>query len=130
MSGSRRCVDAGKYKKHSRYHKRCGTSFLFVVMIVSIIVFMFIDVEAMWLRLLTRVLLVPLIAGISYEFIMYAGKSDSKLAYILSVPGMWVQRLTTKEPDMEMIEVAIQSVEAVLDWKAYQEAMRLGELED
>lgn len=130
------CLEAGdaltpeNIKKHSRYHKRCGTSFLFVVMIVSIIVFMFIDVEAMWLRLLTRVLLVPLIAGISYEFIMYAGKSDSKLAYILSVPGMWVQRLTTKEPDMEMIEVAIQSVEAVLDWKAYQEAMRLGELED
>lgn len=130
------CLEAGdaltpeNIKKHSRYHKRCGTSFLFVVMIVSIIVFMFIDMEAMWLRLLTRVLLVPLIAGISYEFIMYAGKSDSKLAYILSVPGMWVQRLTTKEPDMEMIEVAIQSVEAVLDWKAYQEAMRLGELED
>lgn len=130
------CLEAGdaltpeNIKKHSRYHKRCGTSFLFVVMIVSIIVFMFIDVEAMWLRLLTRVLLVPLIAGISYEFIMYAGKSDSKLAYILSVPGMWVQRLTTKEPDMEMIEVAIRSVEAVLDWKAYQEAMRLGELED
>ena len=130
------CLEAGdaltpeNIKKHSRYHKRCGTSFLFVVMIVSIIVFMFIDVEAMWLRLLTRVLLVPLIAGISYEFIMYEVKSDSKLAYILSVPGMWVQRLTTKEPDMEMIEVAIQSVEAVLDWKAYQEAMRLGELED
>jgi hypothetical protein len=130
------CLEAGdaltpeNIKKHSRYHKRCGTSFLFVVMIVSIIVFMFIDVEAMWLRLLTRVLLVPLIAGISYEFIMYAGKSDSKLAYILSVPGMWVQRLTTKEPDMEMIEVAIRSVKAVLDWKAYQEAMRLGELED
>ena len=130
------CFEAGdpltpeNVKKHSRYHKRCGTSFLVVVMIISIIVFMFINVKSMWLRLLSRVLLVPIIAGISYEFIMFAGRSDSKLANILSVPGMWVQRLTTKEPDLEMCEVAIRSVEAVIDWSAYQDAMKRGEIED
>ena len=130
------CFEAGdpltpeNVKKHSRYHKRCGTSFLVVVMIISIIVFMFINVKSMWLRLLSRVLLVPIIAGISYEFIMFAGRSDSKLANILSVPGMWVQRLTTKEPDLEMCEVAIRSVEAVIDWRAYQDAMKRGEIED
>ena len=114
--------------KHSRYHKRCGTSFIFVVMIISIIVFMFIDTPSTWLRMLYRVLLVPVIAGISYEFIMLAGKNDSKLMTILSKPGMWVQRLTTKEPDYAMAEVAIASVEAVLDWRAYLDAMRRGEL--
>jgi uncharacterized protein YqhQ len=73
--------------------------------------------------------LIPVIAGVSYEFIMFAGKSDSKIANILSAPGLWVQRLTTKEPDLDMIEVAIKSVEAVLDWRAYQDAMNKGELE-
>lgn len=130
------CLEAGdpltpeNVKKHSRYHKRCGTSFLFVVMIISIIVFMFIDVETVWLRMLYRILLVPLIAGISYEFIMFAGKSNSKIAYVLSIPGMWVQRMTTKEPDLDMIEVAIKSVEAVLDWQEYEEAMHNGTLEN
>ena len=114
------CFEAGdpltpeNVKKHSR----------------SIIVFMFINIKTMWLRLLSRVLLVPVIAGISYEFIMFAGRSDSKLAHILSVPGMWVQRLTTKEPDLDMCEVAIRSVEEVIDWRAYQEAMKRGEIED
>ena len=98
--------------------------------IAGLLVFMFINVKSMWLRLLSRVLLVPIIAGISYEFIMFAGRSDSKLANILSVPGMWVQRLTTKEPDLEMCEVAIRSVEAVIDWRAYQDAMKRGEIED
>ena len=82
------------------------------------------------MRLIIRLLLIPVIAGISYEFIMFAGRSDSKIAYILSVPGMWVQRLTTREPDLDMIEVAIASVSAVLDWQEYQEAMRNGEIED
>lgn len=129
------CLEAGdpltpeNVKKHSRYHKRCGTSFLFMVMIISIIVFMFIKAKTMWLRMLLRLLLVPVVAGVSYEFIMLTGKSDSKLAYYLSVPGMWVQRLTTREPDLEMCEVAIKSVEAVLDWRAYEEAMHKGELE-
>lgn len=107
--------------QHSRFHKRCGTSFLFIVMIVSIVVFMFIDVEAMWLRLLLRVLLVPVVAGISYEFIKYAGRSESFLANTLSKPGLLIQRLTTKEPTPDMVEVAIKSVEAVLDWRAYLE---------
>lgn len=130
------CFEAGELltpenvKKYTRYHKRCGTSFLFIVMMISIILFMFINVDKVWLRMVIRVLLVPVIAGISYEFIMYAGKSNSKLAYVLSVPGMWIQRLTTREPDLDMIEVAIQSVEAVIDWRAYQEAEKNGELED
>ena len=105
----------------SRFHKRCGTSFLFIVMIVSILVFMCITVDAMWLRLLLRVLLVPVIAGISYEFIRFAGNSESWLAHLLSKPGLLIQRLTTKEPTEDMVEVAIASVEAVLDWRAYLE---------
>lgn len=105
--------------RHSRFHKRCGTSFLFIVMFVSILVFMCITADAMWLRLLLRVLLVPLIAGISYEFIKYAGNHDSRIANTLSKPGLWVQRLTTIEPTPDMVEVAIRSVEAVFDWKAY-----------
>lgn len=105
--------------RHSRFHKRCGTSFLFIVMFVSILVFMCITADAMWLRLLLRVLLVPLIAGISYEFIKYAGNHDSRIANTLSKPGLWVQRLTTIEPTPDMVEVAIRSVEAVFDWEAY-----------
>lgn len=103
----------------SRFHKRCGTSFLFIVMIVSILVFMCISVEAVWLRLVLRVLLVPVIAGISYEFIKFAGNSESWVANFLSKPGLLIQRLTTKEPTEDMVEVAIASVEAVLDWRAY-----------
>jgi uncharacterized protein YqhQ len=108
----------------SRFHKRCGTSFLFVVMFVSIIVFMFVKTDIIWLRLVSRILLVPVIAGISYEFIRYAGKSDSRLANVLSKPGLWVQRLTTKEPTPDMVEVAIKAVEGVLDWKAYLKEQR------
>lgn len=129
------CFEAGvpltpeNVKKYSRYHKRCGTSFLFIVMIVSIIVFMFIDAPSAWLRLLIRLLLVPVIAGISYEFIMFAGRSDSWISNVLSAPGKWVQRLTTREPDLDMIEVAIASVEAVIDWKEYQQVMHDGKIE-
>jgi uncharacterized protein YqhQ len=108
----------------SRFHKRCGTSFLFVVMFVSIIVFMFIKTDIMWLRLVSRVLLVPVVAGISYEFIRYAGKSESALANLLSKPGLWVQRLTTKEPTPDMVEVAIKAVEGVLDWREYLKEQR------
>lgn len=130
------CFEAGvpltpeNVKKYSRYHKRCGTSFLFIVMIISIIVFMFISADTAWLRLIIRLLLIPVIAGISYEFIMFAGRSDSKIANIMSVPGMWVQRLTTREPELDMIEVAIKSVEAVINWQEYQEAMHRGEIEN
>lgn len=112
--------------EHTRFHKRCGTSFLFIVMIVSILVFMCIRTDTIWLRMLLRVLLVPVIAGISYEFIRFAGNSDSKLADILSKPGLWVQRLTTVEPTPDMIEVAIKSVEGVLDWREYLENERNG----
>ena len=116
--------------KHSRLHKRCGTSFLLIVMIVSIIVFMFIRVDSLLWRFLLRLLLVPLVAGISYEFIRWAGRSNSRLVNILSKPGLSLQYLTTKEPDLDMLEVAIAAVEGVFDWRQYQEAMRNGEIED
>lgn len=117
-------------RKYSRFHKRCGTSFLLIVMIVSIIVFLFIRVDQPVLKMLLRVLLVPVIAGISYEFIRLAGRSNSKIINILSKPGMSLQFFTTKEPDDSMLEVAIASVEGVFDWREYVQAMRNGELED
>lgn len=104
----------------SRQHKRCGTSFLFFVMIVSIIFCFFITAESQVMRVLLRILLMPLIAGVSYEIIRLAGNSDNPLVNLLSQPGLWVQNMTTKEPDDSMIEVAIQAVEAVFDWKEYQ----------
>lgn len=109
--------------KHTRYHKRCGTSFLFIVMVVSIFVFMFITAEQMWLRFLLRLLLIPVVAGISYEFIRLAGRHDNAFFNVLSKPGMWIQKLTTKEPDEEMIQVAIISVESVIYGKAYADAV-------
>lgn len=130
------CLESGdpltpeNVMKHSRLHKRCGTSFLLIVMIISIIVFMFIRVDTLWLRFLLRILLVPVVAGISYEFIRLAGRNDSKLVNLLSRPGLCLQYLTTKEPDTSMVEVAIASVESIFDWQAYQEAMRNGEIED
>lgn len=124
------CLEAGddltveNVRKHTRFHKRCGTSFVFIVMIVSIVVFMFVRTDTMWLRLLSRVLLIPVIAGISYEFIRYAGRHNNACSRVLSQPGLWVQRLTTKEPDDSMIEVAIKSVEAVIDWHEYVRCVR------
>lgn len=103
----------------SRQHKRCGTSFLLFVVLVSVIVFFFIRVDNMALKLVLRIALVPVIAGISYEIIRLAGRSDNIVVRIISAPGLWMQKLTTKEPDEDMIEVAIASVEAVFDWKAY-----------
>lgn len=108
-------------RKQSREHKRCGTSFIFIVLFISIIFFIFIRVDNMWLKVLYRIVLVPVIAGASYEFIRLAGKSENALVNILSKPGMMLQKLTTKEPDDSMIEVAIASVEAVFDWKKFQE---------
>lgn len=108
-------------RKQSREHKRCGTSFIFIVLFISIIFFIFIRVDNMWLKVLYRIVLVPVIAGVSYEFIRLAGKSENELVNILSKPGMMLQKLTTKEPDDSMIEVAIASVEAVFDWKKFQE---------
>ena len=106
--------------KSSREHKRCGTSFLLFVMIVSIIFFLFIRVSSPWLRVIARLLLMPVIAGVSYELIRLAGNSENPVVSLLSKPGMALQRLTTKEPTADMVEVAIQAVEAVFDWKAYQ----------
>ena len=104
----------------SRLHKRCGTSFMLFVMMVSIIMFMFISVENPIMRLVLRILLVPVIAGISYEIIRLAGNnSNNILVKIISAPGMWLQTLTTKEPTEDMVEVAIKSVEAVYDWREY-----------
>lgn len=103
----------------SRLHRRCGTSFLLFVMVVSIVLFMFIRVEQPVLRLGFRLALIPVIAGISYELIRWAGRSNNIVVRLLSVPGLMLQRLTTKEPDDEMIEVAIKSVESVFDWREF-----------
>jgi uncharacterized protein YqhQ len=119
------CIEKGRIlnvenvKKSSRQHKRCGTSFLLFVMLVSIILFFFIRVEQPVLRVALRILLIPVIAGISFEIIRLAGRSNNIIVRIISAPGLWLQKLTTKEPDEDMIEVAIASVEAVFDWKAY-----------
>ena len=124
------CIEHGmdltleNVKKSSRLHKRCGTSFLFFVVIVSVILFIFIRVESPVLRVVVRILLVPLIAGISYELIRLAGRSEGKIIGLLSKPGMLLQKLTTGEPDDDMIEVGIASVEAVFDWKEYVQKMR------
>ena len=119
------CIEKGRpltvkdVKRSSRQHKRCGTSFLLFVVLVCVIVFFFIRVDNMALKLVLRIALVPVIAGISYEIIRLAGRSDNIVVRIISAPGLWMQKLTTKEPDEDMIEVAIASVEAVFDWKAY-----------
>ena len=106
--------------KSSRFHKRCGTSFLFLVMLVSIVLhFVFVAVPFYWVRLLGRLLMVPVVAGISFEMIQWAGRTDNKLACLLSKPGLAMQKLTTIEPTEDMVEVAIAAVEAVFDWKAY-----------
>ena len=110
--------------KSSKEHKRCGTSFLLIVMCISIVFFMFIRVDSPVLRLVLRVLLVPVIAGVSYEVLRLAGNSDSKFMDIVSRPGLWLQHLTTSEPDADMVEVAIASVEAVFDWKTYVDNLR------
>ena len=103
----------------SRQHKRCGTSFLLIVMVVSVIFFLFIRVRSPLWRIVIRLLLLPVIAGVSFEFIRLAGKYDNPLVNALSAPGMCLQRLTTKEPDDSMIEVGIASVEAIFDWRKY-----------
>lgn len=119
------CIERGwpltvkNVKRSSRQHKRCGTSFLLLVVLVSVIVFFFIRVDTLVLKILLRLALVPVIAGISYEIIRLAGKTDNFFVGIISAPGLWMQKLTTKEPDEDMIRVAIASVEAVFDWKGY-----------
>ena len=124
------CLEAGvpltpeNVDNFSRLHKRCGTSFIFIVMIISMVFFFFIRVDTIWLRIVLRLLFLPLVACVSYEFIRLAGRSDNAVVNLLSKPGLWLQGLTTKEPDDEMIEVGIASVEAVFDWKPYVEEIR------
>lgn len=119
------CIEHGKtltvehVRESSKQHKRCGTSFLIIVMLISILFFMVIRVDSVWLRIVSRIVLIPVIAGVSYEFLRLAGRSDNALVNLLSKPGMWMQNLTTKEPDDSMIEVAIAAVESVFDWKMY-----------
>ena len=121
------CIEHGlelnveNVRASSKQHKRCGTSFLLIVMLISIVFFMFIRVDSGVLRLLLRLLLIPVIAGVSYEFIRLAGRYDNWFVNLLSQPGFWMQRLTTKEPSDDMIEVGIAAVNAVFDWKKWQE---------
>ena len=105
----------------SKQHKRCGTSFMLLVMVISLIFFIILQPHTLLWRILSRVLLVPFIAGVSYEFIRLAGRSRSRIVNVISQPGLWLQALTTKEPDDSMIEVAIQSVDAVFDWRGFLE---------
>lgn len=119
------CIEHGleltvaNVRASSKEHKRCGTSFIMIVMIISILFFMVIRVDTIWLRIVSRIVLIPVIAGVSYEFLRFAGRHDSKLVNLLSRPGMWMQGLTTTEPDDSMIEVAIAAVETVFDWRTY-----------
>ena len=130
------CLEAGveltpeNVDNYSRLHKRCGTSFIFIVMIISIVFFFFIRVDTIWLRIVLRLLFLPLVAGVSYEFIRLAGSSDHPLVQIFSKPGLALQKLTTKEPDHSMIEVAIASVEGVFDWREYLDSLNKGEQKD
>lgn len=119
------CIETGhpltveNVRKSSKEHKRCGTSFLLFVMVVGIVLLFFVRTESPLMRVVIRILLLPVIAGISYEIIRWAGSSSNPIVCILSKPGLMLQRLTTKEPDDEMIEVGIASVESVFDWRAY-----------
>ena len=119
------CIERGRpltvhnVMRSSRLHRRCGTSFMFLVLAISIVLFFFIRVDNVLLKVCLRILLMPIVAGISYEIIRLAGRSNNFLVKLISAPGMLIQRLTTKEPDESMVEVAIASVEAVFDWEKY-----------
>ncbi|WP_448915320.1 DUF1385 domain-containing protein [Eubacterium ramulus] len=127
------CIEHGlelnveNVRRSSKEHKRCGTSFLMFVVILSVILFLFIRVDSHVLRLVLRLALVPVIAGVSYELLRAAGRSDNPVINLISKPGLWMQGLTTKEPDDEMIEVGIASVEAVFDWRSYIAEIRAEE---
>lgn len=119
------CIEHGmeltvdNVRASSKQHKRCGTSFLIIVMMISIVFFMVVRVDGFLLKMISRIVLIPVIAGVSYEFLRIAGRSDSCVVNFLSKPGLWMQNMTTKEPDDSMIQVAIAAVEAVFDWRAY-----------
>ncbi len=132
------CIERGKpltvrnVRRSSRLHPRCGTSFMLYVMVLSCVCFFFIQASNPLLRLLYRLLLIPVIAAVSYELIQLAGRSSNPIVKLLNLPGMGMQMLSTREPDDEMIEVAIQAVESVFDWEGYQEVVfgSVGEEED
>ena len=119
------CIEHGlpltvdNVRASSKEHKRCGTSFMLIVMCISILLLMLVQFDSRWLRLASRLVLIPVIAGISYELLRLAGTKENWFTNAMSKPGLWMQGLTTKEPDDSMIEVGIASVEAVFDWKAY-----------
>ncbi len=119
------CIESGKpltlenVMSSSRFHKRCGSSFIVLVVILSILLFFFIRVDSYGMRILVRLLMVPVIAGISFEFLRYAGRHSNLFVDIISAPGVWLQHLTTKEPDEGMAETAIAAVDAVFDWRTY-----------
>lgn len=120
------CIEHGldltveNVRNSSKQHKRCGTSFLLLVVLVSIVFSMIVQTNVLLLRIVIRILLIPVIAGISYEILRLAGNSEGFLINLISKPGLMLQGLTTREPEDDMIEVAIASVEAVFDWKAYE----------
>lgn len=119
------CLESGKeltvknVARQSRKHNRCGTSFIVIIAIITAVLFFFIQFDALWLKVLVRVALIPVVAGIAYELLRYTGKHNNKFAKVISAPGMWIQSITTKEPTNEMIEVAIKATEAVIDWKQF-----------
>ena len=121
------CIEHGlpltleNVKKSSKEHKRCGTSFMLIVMCVSILIMMLVQFDSRWLRFASRLILIPVIAGISYELLRLAGTKENWFTNMMSKPGLLLQGLTTKEPDDDMIEVGIASVEAVFDWEKYLE---------
>ena len=120
------CIESGRpltvknVKRTSRFHKRCGTSFLLLVVIIGIVLCFFIRTDIIFFRILYRLLMIPVVAGIAYELLRASGRKDNIFLNIVSAPGLWLQRITTKEPDDEMIEVAIASVEAVFDWRKFE----------
>ncbi len=120
------CIESGRpltvknVRKTTRFHKRCGTSFMLLIVMIGIILCFFIRTDSIALRVIYRLLMIPLVAGISYELLRLAGSKDSIFLDIISAPGLWLQRLTTREPDDEMIEVAIASVEAVFNWRKFE----------
>ena len=114
------CYEAGEaltvenVQKFPRLHPRCGTNFLLIVMVVAIVFHVFFGWPDLWLRILSRLAILPVVAGVSYEIIRFAGRSENHLVHILITPGLWLQYLTTRPPADEMVEVAIESLKAVL----------------
>ncbi len=106
-------------------HPRCGTSFLMFVFIIAFALHFLLGWPALWLRIVTRILLLPVIAGFSYELLKWAGRSDNWAVKILSIPGLWLQMITTKEPDDDMLRIAIASINAVCDDSAAYEQMKI-----